>query len=119
MIAENNHASCRSHCCAEHGCKYGYGDCPVRTGRVRQHYLCESCSLDMAEIGDEVARRLMELCGQRTPRVDDFREKALEVYTRLLEARAAGAESVALSELGLDLPPLGIPAEGLKAEEDD
>jgi hypothetical protein len=32
-----------AHCCKWHGCKYGDKDCPVVTGEVEQHYLCEDC----------------------------------------------------------------------------
>ncbi len=42
----NNHKSCESHCCINHGCKYGYEDCPVCLGVVKQMYLCEYCSYD-------------------------------------------------------------------------
>jgi len=33
-----------THCCLEHGCKYGHIDCPVATGLVKQKYLCEDCA---------------------------------------------------------------------------
>lgn len=32
-----------THCCILHGCKYGYADCPVYTGKVLQEFICESC----------------------------------------------------------------------------
>jgi len=38
-----------SHCCAKHGCKYGYGfsdreeKCPVVSGEVKQDHPCEDC----------------------------------------------------------------------------
>lgn len=33
-----------SHCCKDHGCKYGDDACPVVTGRLKQEYPCEDCS---------------------------------------------------------------------------
>lgn len=35
-----------AHCCELHGCKYNDKDCPVMEGKVKQLYLCESCSWD-------------------------------------------------------------------------
>ncbi len=32
-----------THCCGEHGCKYGDHDCPVVLGQVEQRYVCEEC----------------------------------------------------------------------------
>jgi len=32
-----------SHCCLEHGCKYGDDDCPVCTTEIKQRYKCEEC----------------------------------------------------------------------------
>ena len=32
-----------SHCCADHGCKYGQEDCPVETGKKDQEFPCEDC----------------------------------------------------------------------------
>ncbi len=43
MSEENEHICCPSHCCRLHGCKYGYGDCPVVAGKSQQEYLCERC----------------------------------------------------------------------------
>jgi hypothetical protein len=37
----------RTHCCSEHGCKYGNDDCPVVSGDVKQDYPCETCSDEM------------------------------------------------------------------------
>lgn len=39
------HICCPSHCCIEHGCKYGYDDCPVVLGIIKQEGLCEQCGL--------------------------------------------------------------------------
>jgi hypothetical protein len=33
----------QTHCCVEHGCKYGEMDCPVALGTVTQDYPCEDC----------------------------------------------------------------------------
>ena len=33
----------RTHCCFEHGCKYGEENCPVVLGYIKQDYPCESC----------------------------------------------------------------------------
>ena len=30
-----------THCCLKHGCKYGYNDCPVELGLIKQRYACE------------------------------------------------------------------------------
>jgi hypothetical protein len=35
-----------THCCLEHGCKYGDEDCPVATGVRKQQGLCEQCGLE-------------------------------------------------------------------------
>lgn len=32
-----------THCCFEHGCKYGNEDCPVAIGLIKQEYDCEFC----------------------------------------------------------------------------
>jgi hypothetical protein len=33
----------RTHCCFDHGCKYGDKDCPVELGLIKQDYKCEYC----------------------------------------------------------------------------
>ncbi len=38
-----NIGTCVSHCCKEHGCKYGHEDCPVMAGTHQQECPCESC----------------------------------------------------------------------------
>lgn len=35
-----------SHCCLEHGCKYGDDNCPVALGQTPQDYTCEMCDED-------------------------------------------------------------------------
>ena len=37
----------RTHCCVEHGCKYGDGDCPVVLGIIAQDCYCEDCDDDV------------------------------------------------------------------------
>lgn len=32
-----------SHCCYQHGCKYGNNDCPVAWGTIKQKFRCEYC----------------------------------------------------------------------------
>jgi hypothetical protein len=47
----------RSHCCAEHGCKYGDDStCPVVLGEVIQDYPCEMCGEEKAEFEDHARR---------------------------------------------------------------
>lgn len=41
--------ACSTHCCKNHGCKYGYADCPVETGVEPQQYLCEYCTWALQE----------------------------------------------------------------------
>ena len=36
----------RTHCCINHGCKYGYEDCPVTNGIIKQDHLCQDCCDD-------------------------------------------------------------------------
>lgn len=42
-----NYASCPSHCCPVHGCKYGYKGCPIQQGLTHPAYPenngCEAC----------------------------------------------------------------------------
>jgi hypothetical protein len=35
-----------THCCFEHGCKYGDQDCPVVVGLTEQVYACDDCDDD-------------------------------------------------------------------------
>lgn len=37
----DTHHACPSHCCPVHGCKYGYDDCPVVTGKTPAERLNE------------------------------------------------------------------------------
>jgi hypothetical protein len=51
-----------SHCCLEHGCKYGNDECPVTTGIVIQEYKCEDCDDDEIE-----AHHVMNCLTTNTP----------------------------------------------------
>lgn len=33
-----------THCCEQHGCKYGDTDCPVTQKEAEQEYACEDCT---------------------------------------------------------------------------
>jgi hypothetical protein len=35
-----------THCCIEHGCKYGDEDCPIENAVRKQQCFCESCGLE-------------------------------------------------------------------------
>jgi len=35
-----------THCCVDHGCKYGKTNCPVTQKKVSQEYPCEVCDYD-------------------------------------------------------------------------
>lgn len=35
-----------THCCIDHGCKYGDDDCPVENGLRKQTGPCENCGLE-------------------------------------------------------------------------
>lgn len=45
MIDDQRYACCPSHCCDQHGCKYGLSGCPVVKKRIKQQYPCETCGL--------------------------------------------------------------------------
>jgi len=44
----------RTHCCIEHGCKYGDKDCPVVNREIRQDYICEDCDNEGINSVDEL-----------------------------------------------------------------
>ena len=70
MSAHTSDGTHTSHCCKQHGCKYGDGDgCPVENGRLEQEDPCEQCSdegLDLKpkehtlQKGDNVRARWMD-----------------------------------------------------------
>lgn len=39
-----------THCCNEHGCKYGDKGCPVELGLAKAKYLCEDCLDDINNV---------------------------------------------------------------------
>lgn len=42
-IPESDWSVHESHCCVDHGCKYGADDCPVVAKLIIQKYPCEQC----------------------------------------------------------------------------
>jgi len=50
QVKDGPDGSHRSHCCKEHGCKYGGQNCPVVKGIVKQDFPCEDCSDQEAEV---------------------------------------------------------------------
>lgn len=57
----NSHRSCPSHCCKDHGCKYGYDDCPVVLGTVVQEFPCEDCRYDEIDLRESYGRVIADL----------------------------------------------------------
>lgn len=49
----NNDDVHKTHCCSEHGCKYGDEFYPVFNGTVEQEYPCEECKPHMLNDGRE------------------------------------------------------------------
>lgn len=43
-IPKDNWGVHETHCCFDHGCKYGDEDCPVSLGLTNQEYPCEFCN---------------------------------------------------------------------------
>jgi hypothetical protein len=54
-----------THCCVDHGCKYGDHDCPVASGEVEQKYDCEECvsggRLANENLANEAANKIADL----------------------------------------------------------
>lgn len=44
-IPESRWGVHNTHCCNDHGCKYGDIDCPVTLGLSKQVYKCEDCEV--------------------------------------------------------------------------
>lgn len=102
------------HCCSDHGCKYGDGDCTVTTGVAPQSYPCEFCDWEREEVASwlpratddelraEVARRYMRFA-------DEVNMHLLQIT--LLDARQAralrGERDELRSELAKVLASLG------------
>jgi hypothetical protein len=62
-----------SHCCLQHGCKYGDDDCPVASGGHKQEYPCETCGMmerghyevSLDEEGLKILKQVVELTGEQ------------------------------------------------------
>jgi hypothetical protein len=82
----NKHRCCPTHCCRLHGCKYGYDDCPVANGTVRQEYLCYNCGSDGLESFEELDA-LFELQGMNP----ELKKNALNLgYDALVNLNLTG-----------------------------
>lgn len=42
-VPKSNWGVHETHCCSNHGCKYGHVDCPVTIELIKQEYPCEDC----------------------------------------------------------------------------
>jgi|GEM_PF-6944422 len=42
-IPEKDWGVHKTHCCFQHGCKYGDDQCPVEIGLIKQDYPCQDC----------------------------------------------------------------------------
>jgi hypothetical protein len=94
-----------THCCAKHGCKYGYKDCPVVLNLTKQEYECEYGDYmtpcfdkpidEMVDIGAELYRNeLIDKIAFMSPTIYKKKEKEIEVisiYSR--DAFKAGVKS--------------------------
>lgn len=80
---ENLFRSCPSHCCIDHGCKYGYAECPVKTGRVEQEYPCEFCEDDAKEALRTIEWLQRKYPLLRVPALDGVREEILKDFPYL------------------------------------
>lgn len=56
---QSKYAVHASHCCANHGCKYGNEECPVVSGKIQQLYPCEDCQNEDLEFEYE-ARHILK-----------------------------------------------------------
>ncbi len=52
--AEYEVAVCVSHCCKQHGCKYGKETCVVVLGTHEQDHSCEQCQNDAAALRRDI-----------------------------------------------------------------
>lgn len=78
----------RTHCCAQHGCKYSYeSDCPVETGVITQEYRCEYCSsVSDAEKALKEAKKAIRKAHKLSEKLEHF---ALQHGTAVIELRNA------------------------------
>lgn len=49
----------QTHCCKQHGCKYGDSVCPVFSGEVIQDFPCETCSFAREEV-EEILHEIFD-----------------------------------------------------------
>jgi hypothetical protein len=88
------HPCCPSHCCAYHGCKYGYDDCPVQCGQIRQEGLCERCSLyDNVQSVDEAVALSKGAAGRKflrelSERAAKYNNPAVDAFVASLYAES-------------------------------
>jgi hypothetical protein len=59
-----------THCCTQHGCKYGDKDCPVVLGIEKQGYPCEDCGS-----GETVQSVIRKQIRARFKEIDAFWDK--------------------------------------------
>jgi hypothetical protein len=50
-----------SHCCKDHGCKYGDESCPVEAGTEPQEFPCEQCQYETEHKFDNFTDSELEL----------------------------------------------------------
>jgi hypothetical protein len=73
-----------THCCKQHGCKYGDEDCPVVLGEVKQVYPCEECGnehSDKAELIAEIEKLKKQPLGSAS---DIIHNHAIDDVIKLL-----------------------------------
>lgn len=75
------HYACKSHCCVDHGCKYGYPDCPVVLKSVIQDHHCQDCAdnsdFDVQKLLRDQIRQSLPIAVYDDPNfnVDDFSDR--------------------------------------------
>jgi len=93
VVQRSNHYACKTHCCKKHGCKYGYKDCPVKLGEVKQAYPCEECDEEkeekaMASVMVEksvVTTVTMVLDGEKAKSLEDWLMWSFQVWKKIQE----------------------------------
>ena len=71
-----------THCCVDHGCKYGDEYCPVASGEVKQLYECEECQEEHPR--DKATREVIKLA-QDLVDLRDYDARASEEIIRKME----------------------------------
>ena len=95
-----------THCCVEHGCKYGDPDCPVKRLRVKQEHPCEWCSGDEHDPSPEQVRfrNLQDLLARAGRERRPYRAKWITAARCLMLAnrrlRANGLEPIGVLDPG-------------------